>query len=51
MTFINSVLPICAASAIAFYLRDLVKLLRTPSEKVNPKMTLEEKINKVLKDI
>ena len=51
MTFINSVLPICAASAIIFFLRDLVKLLRTPSEKVNPKMTLEEKINKVLKDI
>lgn len=50
MTFINSVLPICAAGAIIFLLRDLIKELRTPSELINPKITKEEKIAQFLKD-
>ena len=50
MTFINAVLPICAAAAIIFYLRDLWLLLRTPSEQVNPKISKEEKIARLLKE-
>ena len=47
MTFINSVLPICA---IIIYLRDLVRMIRTKASEFNPRMTKEEKISKVLKD-
>ena len=50
MTFINAVLPICAAAALVFYVRDIWVLLRTPSEQINPKMTVEEKISKLLKE-
>ena len=50
MTFINAVLPICAAAAIIFYLRDIWVLLRTPSEQVNPKISKEEKIARLLKE-
>ncbi len=50
MTFINSVLPICAGAAIIIYLRDLVRMIRTKASEFNPRMTKEEKISKVLKD-
>ena len=33
MTFINSVLPICAGAAIIIYLRDLVRMIRTRSRR------------------
>ncbi len=49
MVFINSTLPICAAAAIVIFLRDLIVLLRTPSEQCNPRKTKEEKINEFLK--
>ncbi len=50
MVFINSTLPICAAAAIVIFLRDLVKVLRTPNAQCNPKVSMEEKINEFLKN-
>ena len=50
MGLINCSLPICAAAAIVFQLRDLIKVLRTPADKINPRMTKEEKIARVLQD-
>lgn len=51
MTFVNAVLPICAAATIILQLRDLVRLLRMPASKCNPKLTKEEKIARTLKDV
>lgn len=49
MVFINSSLPICAAAAIAIFIRDLIVVLRTPSAEYNPKKSKEERINEFLK--
>lgn len=51
MVFINSVLPICAAGAIVFLIRDLIKVLRTPASETNPRISKEERIARALKDL
>ena len=50
MSIINSSLPICAAVALVFFLKDLWKLLRTPASQVNPVKSKEEKIAEFMKD-
>ena len=51
MSIINSSLPICAAVALVIFLKDLVKLIKTPAELVNPKVSKEEKIAEFMKDM
>ncbi len=51
MSIINSSLPICAGVALILLARDLYKLLKTPAELVNPKVSKEEKIAEFMKDM
>ena len=49
MSLIYGTLPVCAAAAIVFFLKDLYKLLKTPAAEINPVRTKEEKIAEFLK--
>lgn len=49
MAFIHCTLPICAGATIVIFIRDLVKVLRTPAAQCNPKKSKEEKIQEFLK--
>lgn len=51
MSIINSSLPICAGVALIIFLKDLWKLLKTPAELINPKVSKEEKIAEFMKDM
>lgn len=50
MSVINCSLPICALAALIFFVRDLVKLVRTPAGEINPKRSKEEKIAEFMRD-
>ncbi len=50
MSFINGVLPICAAAGLLLLLRDLIKVVKTPADLINPVQTDEEKLAKILKE-